>query len=327
MNLQNTFRFWPVSVVGLVDGWAYGTYAEAKSLGYRELIERGRLHRVRRNKGVITERQIEKSALHYDTLEVALEADRTLLETYVLDAQQFFEPSPMVSEARAREALLEFVNLEDRNEAAAVDYVNKYGEFDWTKVEIDKLVGPGVPEAIQRFCKGCIRARQLPFALSLSHFWAVRDEIDGLWNLARALDQKDSERVRAECTRRRPHSSFDPEPNWLVVGKSILCADLSAGLNPGHHNPRVFLSEKAGSLIALTMAVNVRSGLYLMLLDMIVSKTGYKSCPNCKKHFIVTVKRKKFCTEACQNAAKARRFRARHKMKMPSDQARGDKGA
>src|SRR5947207_13190817 len=55
VNLQNTFRFWPVSVVGLVDGWAYGTYAEAKSLGYRELIERGRLHRVRRNKGVITE--------------------------------------------------------------------------------------------------------------------------------------------------------------------------------------------------------------------------------------------------------------------------------
>jgi hypothetical protein len=98
------------------------------------------------------------------------------------------------------------------------------------------------------------------------------------------------------------------------VGKAILCTDLSASINPpGQRNPRLILSEKEDKLVALTMAKSVRSALYLMLFDMIVSKTEYKKCSHCKKHFIVTVKRKKYCTEVCQNAAKARRFRVRHK--------------
>lgn len=218
----------------------------------------------------------------------------------------------LVSEQRAKEALLAFVNLEYRNDDVAISYIREFGEFDQLERDQDRFVGAGIPEVIQQFCKQHVQKRQTPFAVSLSLFWAVRDEIEGLWNLAVAVDQKDSQGAKVGCIRRRPNSSFDPETNWLAVGRAILCADLSASLNPGKRNPRLILSVKEGKLVALTMGTTVRTALYLTLFDMIVSKAEYKRCPNCKKPFIVTVKRKQFCTPICQNAAKARRWRVRH---------------
>jgi hypothetical protein len=293
------------------EGWAYGTYVPLQSLPHQELLEKNRLRWGRRTRGLISELQVERSYLHHEALGVALDADRILRETDELDTQQFCEPTALVSQERAKEALLAFINLEDRDDVA-VGYLNDFGEFDHVELDEDKLVGSGVPRAIQQFCKEYVQKRQDPFAVSLIHFWSVRNDIKGLWNLALAVDQKDSQRAHDECVRRRPNSSFDPEPNWLAVGKAILCADLSASLNPGERNPRLILSEKEGKLVALTMGTTVRSSLYLTLLDMIVSKTEYKKCPNCKKYFIVTVKRKQYCTEGCQNTAKVRRFRVRH---------------
>ena len=312
MNLQTTFLFWPVRVVGVSEGWAYGTYSELPSVPHRLLLETRRLRWGRRRRENISEAQVEKSFRHHDALGVALEADRILLETGELDEQQFCEPQALVSQERAKEALLAFLNLHDRDDAAAVGYMNEFGDFDSIERDKDRFAGTAVPEAIQQFCKKCTQKRQNPFALSLSHFWAIRDEIEGLWNLAFAVDRKDAQGAKDECIRRRPNSSFDPEPNWLSVGKAILCADLSASLNPGQRNPRLILSEEEGKLVALTMGITVRTGLYLTLFYMIVSKTEYKKCPNCKKRFIAAVKRKQFCTPVCQNAAKARRWRVRH---------------
>lgn len=79
---------------------------------------------------------------------------------------------------------------------------------------------------------------------------------------------------------------------------------------PGRPNLVVHV---ANNFCVPEMGTTVRSALYVTLLEMIVSKTEYKRCPNCEELFIVTVKRKKFCKEACQNTAKTRRFRARHK--------------
>jgi hypothetical protein len=264
-------------------------------------------------RGLISESQVERSFVQHEGLGMALEADRILLETYQLDSQQFLEPQALVSEGRAKEALIRFLNLKDRDDAVAVSYINEFGEFDHLELDADNFVGSGIPKAIQHLCKQYVKKRQDPFAVSLSQFWAVRDHIEGLWKLALAVDEKDSNRARDECIRRRPNSSFDPEPNWLAMGRAILCADLSASLNLGQRNPRLILSEKDGKLEAFTMGTTVRSGLYLTLLDMIVSKTEYKECSNCGKNFIVTVKRKRYCTEVCQNAAKVRRFRVRHK--------------
>ena len=298
-------------MAGVSGDWVYGTCAKLQSLPYREVLEKGRLGRVRRKRGSIPELQVERSYLHHESLAVALEADRILLETDELDMQPFCEPTALVSQERAKEALLALLNLDDGDEAA-VGYMNEFGEFDHLEVSPDKFIDSGIPPAVQQFCKECVQKRQDPYAVSLSHFWSVRTDIEGLWNLALAVDQRDTERARDECTRRRPKSTFDPEPNWLAMGKAILCADLSASLNPGQRNPRLILSEKDGKLVALTMGTTVKSALYLQLLDMIVSKTEYKKCPNCKKHFIVTVRRKQYCSEICQNAAKVRRFRVRH---------------
>lgn len=312
MNLQSAHLFWPVRVVGVSEGWAYGTYTPLQFLPHRELLEQKRLRRGRRKRGLISESQVERSYLHHEALGMALESGRILRETGELDMQQFCEPTALVSEERAKEALLAFINLPDGDDAA-VGYMNEFGEFDHLELDEDKFVGSQIPRAIQQFCKESVQKRQAPFAVSLSHFWSVRDDIRALWNLALAVHEKDSQKARDECVRRRPKSSFDPEPNWLAVGKAILCADLSASLNPGQRNPRLILFEKEGKLVALTIGTTVRSALYLTMLDMIVSKTEYRKCPNCKKHFIVTVKRKRYCNEVCQNAAKARRFRVRHK--------------
>jgi hypothetical protein len=313
VDLRTTFCFWPVHVIGVSDGWAYGNYRQLRYLGHRELLEAKGLRMGRRNKGNITDSQVEASFLHHEDLAVALEAGRILFETHHLDSEQFCEPVTLVSEKKAKEALLSFIGLKDGDDAAAVRYINEFGEFDHLELNEDKFVGTNVPGSIQQFCKQQILKREDPFAVSLSHFWAVRDDIEGLSNLAAALDQKDSSRARAECLRRRPNSRFNSEPNWLSVGKAILSADLSASLNPGQRNPRLILSENEGSFVALTMGTTVRSALYLSLLDLIVSKTEYKTCLNCKKPFIVTVKRKQYCTDVCQNTAKARRFRVRHK--------------
>lgn len=313
MNLQSAYLFWPVRVVSVSEGWAYGTYSSLQSLDHLELLEKGRLRWGHRKKGLISQSQVERSFVHHEAQGLALEAEGILFETCVLDSQQFVDPQGLVSEEKAKEALMAILNLKDRSDAVAVEYINEFGEFDHLELDEDHFVGSDIPETIQQLCKQYVQKRQVPFAVSLRHFWTVRDHIEELWNLARAMDQKDSQRAREECIRRRPKSSFDPEPNWLAVGKAILCADLSRSLNPGQRNPRLILSEKNGKLVALTMSTTVRSALYLTLLDMIVSKTEYKKCPNCGIHFLVTVKRKQYCTDVCQNAAKVRRFRDRHK--------------
>jgi hypothetical protein len=174
-----------------------------------------------RERSAKPEEQVKRSFIHYETLGMALEADRILLETYQLDAQQFCEPLALVSKEKAQEALLAFLNLADRDDAAVVGYINEFGEFDHLELDEDRFVGSGIPRSIQRFCKEYVKKGQDPFAVSLNHFWSLRDEIEGLWNLALAVDQKDSQKAREECARRRPKSIFDPEPNWLALGRQF----------------------------------------------------------------------------------------------------------
>lgn len=314
MNLHSKFRFWPVNVAIVLEGWACGAYITLQGATHRDLLARGRIRWGRRRQGEISEAQVKKSFLHYAALAVALEADPILRETYDLDELRFSEPNIVFDEERATQAFLEFMNLPDRDDTAAIRYIHEFGEFDYVDVEKDGFVGSGIPESVQEFCKQCVREQKEPFALPLSMFWDVRNDIESLRHLSIALSDKDPQRVRDECIRRRPHSPFDPEPNWLAIGKAILCADLSASLNPPEHqNPRVILSDMQDELVALTMCNSVRSALYFTLFSMITSQTEYKKCPHCKKHFIVTVKRKKYCTDVCQNAAKVRRYRTKHK--------------
>jgi hypothetical protein len=123
---------------------------------------------------------------------------------------------------------------------------------------------------------------------------------------------RDPEAVRQECIRRRPNSTYDTGTAWIELGKAILRVDVSIMLN-SEEPPRVILWEKQDATVAFTMAMSVKSGVYLSLLNLIAAKTPSGKCPNCGAAFLVTVKQKKYCTDACQNAAKARRSRERKK--------------
>ncbi len=96
--------------------------------------------------------------------------------------------------------------------------------------------------------------------------------------------------------------------------KAVLCADLSASLNPGRNNPRLILHEMNGKLVLRTMCMNVRAALYFILLENVLSGTGYRRCANkdCGMYYLA-VKGRKFHSSTCQNAAKVRNWRERQK--------------
>ncbi len=92
--------------------------------------------------------------------------------------------------------------MKDGDDFAAVKYINEFGEFDHPTLKEDKFLGSNIPESIQQFCKQQVQKWEDPFAVSLSGFWAIRDDIEGLWNLALAVEQKNSSEARVECIRR-----------------------------------------------------------------------------------------------------------------------------
>jgi hypothetical protein len=261
-----------------------------------------------------SEAQVNESFFHHEALGIAVEAERVLLETHHLDEQRYVEPVALVSKQRVAEAFQEFMNLEAQKPDGAERFIAKFGAFDYLEVKKNRFVGRGIPTELQQFCSQSVRRWESPIAVSLRDFWRVRDDILGLWKLGAALSDRNVTAARDECIRRRPNSTFDRKSPWLAVGKAILCTDLSASLNPGRRNPRLVLTERDGKLVALTMGTTVRASLYVTLLDMIVSKTDYRRCANCRNHFIVSGRHEKlFCTDACRNAAKVRRWRDRHK--------------
>ena len=318
MIVETAFLFWPVQVLGVTRGWVYGTSEPLETMGMRELLGKNRIRFGRRRRGLISGAQAEEAFLHHEDLGTSAETRRILLETAELDRQRYCEPAALCDGHRAREAFQQFVNLEDRRSEDAVDFIQAFGLFDYLERKGDRFVGRrGIPAEIQQFCAQSTAKRQSPFAVSLTEFWSVRDDIIGLCNLASAIARRDVESVKAKCVARRPKSDFRTKANWVAVGKAILCADLSASINPGRRTPRVVLHEINGKLVALTMGTTVRSALYLTLLNMIVSKTACRICPNCKKRFVVLGRPdRKFCTDRCRNANKVRKWRDRQEQKV-----------
>jgi hypothetical protein len=231
------------------------------------------------------------------------------METFQLDEEQFMDPGALVSQKQARTAFKKFLKLKYGDDDAAVGYIRAFGEFDHLELEGDKFTNARIPGLIQQFCKECVRSKQDPFAVSLSSFWAIRDDIEGFLKLAKAIWQKDCDIAKDQCRRRRPNSDFCGETDWLALAQEILCVDLSALVNAQQQNPRLILTRRQGAIVALTMAKTVRSALYLTLFDMIVSKTNYKNCRNCNQFFLVTAKRKEYCDPTCRNTAKVKKYR------------------
>lgn len=311
MNLRIKFRFWPVNIVGVIDGWIYGTYVSLRSLGHRDLLEKG-LIKSRRRKKAFTDKQVGDSFAPHETLLTALDSRIPLEETVLFEESRLFEPSTFVDEKRATEAFLDFMNLAEGDDDGAIQYMRTFGAFDDYRFENENLVDLEIPEPIQRFCK--MSMKEGPYVVRLSSFWAVRDELKGLRDLSLTLEKKQLGEIQAHCRRRRPEEDYGPHTDWLALGRAILSADLTSSLNPqGHRNPRLCLAVQDGQLMAMTIGKSVRSALYLTLLQMIISKTQYRRCLRCKRHFVPRAsggKPQTYCPGgACRNAAKVKRFR------------------
>lgn len=331
MNLENKFLFWPVRVHEVRAGWVFGTCVPLESISPRELLEQRRL-RWRRKKGRLSDRQVEASFRHYDGLGVAMERAPLLLETFQLDEQQFTSPAAVVPESKAQQALIEFLNLPDQDEQAAVDFIKKFGCFEYSDVDDWKFVGSRIPGWLQEtYQKLALEPdpqsehdtsrKKDRFATCLEVFWAIRGDLLGLWRLSLAIEARDHKAARRQCIDRRPNSTFDPQTHWIEMAKAILRVDISIMLNSEPTAPRVFLWDNEGASVAMTMARTVRSGLYLALVSLISSRTKYGNCPTCGRAFIATAKRKKYCKHSCQNAAKAKRFRRRNRQKARKSKA------
>jgi hypothetical protein len=324
VNLDLTFLFWPVRVHGIRDGWVFGEEIPLQQLPHKDLLQKGRL-RWRRKREMFTEQHIEDSFRHYESLGIAMHTGRRLMEIFQLDEQQFTDQVALVPEERAKEALMKFLNLPDRDDNAAVRFIKEFGRFDEFEVEDGKFNDPRLPAWLRETLQDLGRSpacgdsnwhKADPFATDLAVLWAIRDDLQELWNLSIAIDKKDCEIASQECIRRRPSSAFDPQTRWLEMGKAIIRVDLSTMVNSEPQPPRIILWEKRGAPLAMTMAKTVRSGLYLTLLNLIGSRTKFGNCPNCGGAFIVTAKQNRYCSDACQNAAKVRRFRERRKQQL-----------
>jgi hypothetical protein len=320
MILESVFFFWPVHSIQSCGGWVYGNYATLASVPHRELMKRGRIRFGRRIKGKIpepNEAQIRKSLLIHENLGSAL-GGAILRETYVLDLEKYTSPTIKVEKERVEKALLALLNLKHRSTEGAIDYIGRYGEFDLVDVSSDALKHANAPAEVQEFCSKEGRKLGDPFVLALDEFWKVRKDILGLWTLAEGLRREDAEAVRIECCKRRAQSTFRGDPAWLALGEAILDADLSASLNQSRAFSRFILSRRDGEPHALTVCDTVRTSLYFMLLENVLSGTEHRQCLRCKKHFVVTVRTKQFCSHACQNSANVQKWREKQKLKSRS---------
>ncbi len=315
MVLELAFRLWPIASIDEAEGWAYGTYSVLSDDALiRALLERGKL-RGRRKRGNFSNAQVNSIRLRHHILDAALETIPILRESFEFEFQRYCDPSALVSEERAKEAFLQFMDLPSRNSAKAIEYIREFGGFEIYEIGTECELGVELPSKIKKFWQTCTATHRDFFVLKLSDFWAVQTNLRELWDLNISLQEKNIEAVRMHCLRRWPDADLSDEKLLLAVVKGLMCADVSNSLNSGRkYNPRLVLHEENGKLALWTMCMDVRTGLHMMLLKNVLSGTSYGKCgrEGCGKQFMV-VKGKKYCSLLCQNNAKVRRFRKRHR--------------
>jgi len=321
--LHTAFLFWPVKCVQESDGWFYGQSETLHTLGHRALLQKGRLDRrhhrqplkgEQRSEIEVTESEVTQSFLWHENLGAALEAQKVLYETELLDENRYSEPQALVHGDKAKKALIRFINLHSGKTSEALEFVREFGIFDLPDERTTSSAQTVYPRAVREYFEKCSRQREDPFATRLDMFWEVQKDVLGLWRFADALAERNQDSIREECKRRRPDFDFGGEPDWKSIGKAILAADLSHSLNRSSPiPPRILLHDREGQFIALTVSRSVRSAMYLQLLVAIVSKYKHRSCLRCRGYFIPETESQKYCSRKCQNAAKVKRFRDKSK--------------
>jgi hypothetical protein len=178
-----------------------------------------------------------------------------------------------------QDALHEFFKVRRADGVAA--FVQKYGVFKRPKTELEKI------------------------RVSVAGFMRENTRLRGLLNIWSLL--MDGEVDDASASAKKAGIEFGSDPHFAVS------ASLSARL--AHCSILTLVATKDG-LKPVLYCRDVITGLYALLLQAVVLGRPWQRCPTCANVFAAGRSGKKFCSEACQQAYKQRRYRENLKRKI-----------
>jgi predicted RNA-binding Zn ribbon-like protein len=226
----------------------------------------------------------------------------------VLIAAQATRPwISQVAVIREEDALVDFVNLNPEDTDQIVEFIKRYGQF----ADGDAVGMASHPDKVKEYWRKAKQLRRTPFATNLASFRDSRERVATMLNLAQARGESGREAAFQEFLRinegfgqlmRRTHPrDFD---------KQLLAYYVSQGLK----SVALGVAPHSREMVAVALAPDVRSALYVALLSSIVRGTKLKTCKRkgCTKMFVERGP-KEYCSSYCQNLAKVKRYRKSQK--------------
>jgi predicted RNA-binding Zn ribbon-like protein len=228
----------------------------------------------------------------------------------VLIAAQATRPwITQVAVINEEDALVEFVNLNLQDTHQITGFIRQYGLFSFG----DEVGMAGHPENVKAYWKKAKQLGLTPFATNLASFRDSRERVATMLKLARSRRGRERDaafqeflkinRGLGELMRRTHPKDFD---------KQLLSYYISQGLA----SVAIGVATHRSKMVAVALAPDVRSALYVALLSSIVRGTKLKTCARigCINLFVIT-RPKDYCSVHCQNLAKVKRYRKRQRRK------------
>jgi len=203
------------------------------------------------------------------------------------------------------EALFEFVNLPELDVDAAAQYIERHGIF-----AVENLKRPPLapfPKGVDQFWRKS-QTVGTPFALVVRDFYAAQKEIRNLQRLADALRVRNLKLMGQFVLAQSP-SQNELQPFEISRCRLILRESIQSGIG----ELQLGIAEMKTGLIPFLAPADLKTALYLALLDQITRQVPIAECENgrCKKIFERTQPQKRFCSTRCQSLVKVHRFRNR----------------
>ncbi len=228
----------------------------------------------------------------------------------VLTAAQATRPwITQVAAIRERDALVDFVNLKPEDAGQIVGFINRYGLFS----DGDRVAMTGHPDKVKEYWKKTVDRRLTPFATNLDFVRDSRDRVASVMKLDRSRSKRERDAVFQEFLKiNRSLAGLMRRTHRRDFEKKLLSYYVSQGLALVTLGVAAHLSK----MLAVALAADVRSALYVGLLSHIVSGTKLRTCARtgCETLFVVRGP-KEYCSTRCQNLAKVTRYRKRRRLK------------
>jgi predicted RNA-binding Zn ribbon-like protein len=207
-----------------------------------------------------------------------------------------------------QDALVDFVNLNSEDTHQIVGFIRHYGLFN----SGDAVGMTGHPPEVKAYWKKVKQSSLTPFATDLASFRDSWARVGTMLKLARSRGKRERDaafreflkinRGFGELMRRTHPRDFEKQLLSYYVSQGLV----SVALGVAPHQSK---------MVAVALAPDVRSALYVALLSYTVSGTRLRACrrAGCIRLFVVTRPARKYCTAECQNLAKVNRYRKRQR--------------